>query len=120
MIEDNKIRAYVLKNAVENDGSARAANVLSGLFAEGLEKSEIKEFMPKLNSVVAEVNSKSVEEQKKEFSKMEDLIGHRVIREGLPELPNAEKGVVMRIAPSASGPLHIMHAIVASLSYNYV
>ena len=51
---------------------------------------------------------------------MENLIGHRVIREGLPELPNVEKGVVMRIAPSASGPLHIMHAIVASLSYNYV
>lgn len=120
MINEKKILAYTLKNAIENKGSSRAGSVLNGLFAEGLEKSKIKEVMPKINLIVEKVNSMSGKSQSEEFEKLKELIGHRVIREGLLELPNAEKGVVMRIAPSASGPLHIMHAINASLSYDYV
>jgi len=120
MIGDKKILAYALKNAIENNASARVNNILNSLFAEGLKKDKIKETLPKVNGVVKKVNSMKPEEQKKEFSKLEKLIGHRKEREGLPELPNAEKGVVMRIAPSASGGLHIMHAINASLSYLYV
>ena len=120
MISEKKILAYTLKNAVENKGSARPQNVLGGLFAEGLKKTDIKKIMPKLNSIVEKVNSMSLEKQKKEFAKLESLVGHRVERKGLPELPNTKKGVVMRIAPSASGPLHIIHGINASLSYDYV
>jgi len=48
-------------------------------------------------------------------------ISHREVREGLPELPDVPKsGVVMRIAPSPSGPLHLPHAINLSLNYDFV
>jgi glutamyl-tRNA synthetase len=115
-----KAKAYALKNAISYNGKANQGAVISGLFNEGLKREEIKEMLPKISDVVKEVNSLSLEEQKKEFKTLEDEVGHRPEREGLPELPLAEKGVTMRIAPSPSGPLHLMHAINLSLNYLYV
>jgi len=60
-----------------------------------------------------------LEEQKKEFEKIKDILSEREEREGLSELPNAKK-VVMRFAPSPSGALHIGHAMTACLSFDYV
>jgi glutamyl-tRNA synthetase len=122
MIEniDKKIRAYALKNAIAYSGRANSGSVLSSLFNEGLEKSEVKNVMPKINEIIKEISKLSLEEQEKEFEKLSELVSERKVREGLPELPNAEKGVIMRIAPSPSGPLHVMHAVVASYSYLYV
>lgn len=122
MIENlkEKIMAYALKNAIAHSGKANPGAVLSALFNEGLEKSEVKGVMPEIQKAVKEISKLSLEKQEKKFSEMEELVSRRKEREGLPELPNAEKGVVMRIAPSASGALHIMHGINACLSFNYV
>lgn len=118
---DKKIYAYALKNAIAHSGKANSGAVLSALFNEGLEKSEVKTVMPKIQEAIKEISKLKIEEQEKEFSKIEELVSKRKEREGLPELPDVpESGVVMRIAPSASGALHIMHGINACLSFNYV
>lgn len=120
-IPDRKIRAYALKNAIAHGGKANPGSVVSALFVEGLEKSKIKEIMPKIQEIIKEVEKLSLEEQKKEFELLHELISERDVREGLPELPDVKKsGVVMRIAPSPSGPLHIGHSIVAGLCISYV
>ena len=115
-----KIKAYALKNAISHEGIANSGSVLSSLFNEGLERKDIKKIMPEVVEVIDEISKLNLEEQKKEFEKLKDFVSERKEREGLPELPNAEGGVVMRIAPSASGALHVMHGINACLSYDYV
>lgn len=105
------IKAYALENAIKHNGKAAQGAVLAGLFAEGLEKSKIKDIMPTILKIIKEVNNLSPEKQKEQFEKSTSKTSKRVIRTGLKELPNAEKGkVIMRLAPFPSGPLHIGNA----------
>ncbi|MEJ2267860.1 MAG: glutamate--tRNA ligase family protein [Nanoarchaeota archaeon] len=122
MIENlnDKIKAYALRNAIAHGGRANPGAVVSALFNEGLEKSGVKEVMPKIKEVIKEIENLDLEKQKEDFEKLKEFTSEREVREGLPELPNSENGVIMRIAPSPSGPLHLMHAINLSLNYLYV
>ncbi len=114
-------RIYALKNAVAHGGKAQAGAVISGLFAEGLKKSDVGKYVKEISEIVKEINALESEEQKILFEKHEGEISEREVREGLPELPGAKKGkVIMRFAPSPSGGLHIGHALTASLSILYV
>jgi glutamyl-tRNA synthetase len=121
-IEREVILAYALKNAIAHDGKAVVGSVISGLFNEGLTKGKVKGIIPEVKKVINKVNKMSVSEQEQAYGELEDLVGKRPEREGLPELDNVneKKGVIMRMAPSASGPLHIGHAITSSLSFLYV
>jgi glutamyl-tRNA synthetase len=122
MIENlnEKIKAYALKNAIAYKGKANSGAIVSALFNEGLEKSEIKNVIPKIQEIIKEIETLDLEKQKEEFEKMKEFVSEREVRKGLPELPNSENGVIMRFAPSASGPMHAAHAIVAGLSIDYV
>ncbi|MBI2042867.1 glutamate--tRNA ligase [Candidatus Pacearchaeota archaeon] len=113
--------AYALKNALSHDGKCQQSSVLSALFNEGLKKNEVGKHAKTISEIVRDVNSLNIEEQEKEFENLKSLISEREGREGLSELPNVPKtGVIMRFAPSASGPLHVGHAMTASLSFLYV
>jgi len=118
---EKKARAYALKNALAHEGKAFQGAVISALFNEGLKKSDVGKYAKKISEIVLEVNSLSVEEQKKEFDSLHEEVSERKGREGLEELPNVKPfGVIMRFAPSASGPFHIGHALTACMSYLYV
>ena len=120
-ISKEVIKAYALENAIKYEGKANQGAVLAGLFAEGLEKSKIKNIIPTIQKVLEEVNNLSSEKQREQFSKLDSKTSKREIREGLKELPNAEKGkVVMRMAPFPSGPLHIGNARTMILNDEYV
>jgi glutamyl-tRNA synthetase len=118
---EQKARAYALKNAIAHDGKANQGSVISSLFHEGLKKDEVSKYIKIISKIVSEVNSLGLKEQEKEFENLQDKVSERKGREGLQELPNVgKKGVMMRFAPSPSGPLHIGHAMTSSLSYLYV
>jgi glutamyl-tRNA synthetase len=116
-----KIKAYALKNAVAYNGKANPGSVISALFNEGLKKEEVREVMPKINDCVKEINSLSLDNQKKEFERLREIISERTSREGLPELPDVKKtGVIMRFRPAPSGPLHVGHIISNLVSSLYI
>jgi len=118
---EKKARAYTLKNALFHKGKAVQGAVISSLFNEGLKKNDVKKYVGKISEIINKVNLLSIEEQRKEFEKLKEWISERKIREGLQELPNVKKsGVIMRFAPSASGPFHIGHAATACISFLYV
>lgn len=118
---EKKVRAYALKNALAYDGNAQTGPVISSLFSEGLKKNEVGKYSKDISKIVAEVNKLSLEQQTAEFETLRDIIHEREIRQGLEELPNVKKtGVVMRFAPSPSGPFHIGHAATACISFLYV
>ena len=117
---EKKAHAYALKNAVSYNGKAQIGAVLSALFHEGLKKEDVKKFIKDINKIVSEVNKLSLEEQEREFENLKKEVDEREVREGLPELPNAKKGVIMRFRPSPSGPLHIGHIISNMISSLYV
>jgi glutamyl-tRNA synthetase len=117
---DKKIRAYALKNALAHEGKAMQGPVISSLFNEGLDRKEMGKYGKKISEIIMEVNALPLAQQEKEFEKVKNDVSEREQREGLEELPNSEKGVIMRFRPAPSGPLHVGHLISNLISSLYV
>ncbi|MBU0469864.1 MAG: glutamate--tRNA ligase [Nanoarchaeota archaeon] len=122
---DKNILKQVLKNALDFDGKANSKAVLGQVLRDNPElKKDVPKTLKQIDKIVQEVQQLPLEEIKNRLSKLapELLKGkaEEKIEGPLKPLPNAEKGkVVVRIAPSPSGPLHIGHAYGTSLNYEY-
>jgi len=118
------ILKYALKNAHDFGGKVNDKVVLGSVLREHPElKTDVPKVLKEIQNVIKEVSKLNQEQIKAKLEqlapelleeKKEEILGP------LKPLPNAVKGkVVVRIAPSPSGPLHIGHAYGTSLNYEY-
>lgn len=113
------LEKYAVQNALEH-GEAQADAVIGKVFADQPElKERAGEIVGMAEEVVAEVNALDADEL------AERAAGYEYETEDadegdLPELEDAEDGVVMRMAPFPSGMLHIGNARMAVLNDEYV
>jgi glutamyl-tRNA synthetase len=118
------IRKYALQNAVFFKGTANPKAVVGKVLGECPElRSRSAEITPLIESVVSDVNKMGLEAQTKELQSFDPSMMVKEKKERIYELPaleDADKGVVMRIAPGPSGPLHIGHSRVSVLNDEYV
>ena len=119
------VRKIALLNAVKHDGKAQAGAVIGKILGEKPElRSKVKELSVLINDVVLEVNSLSLDEQKRivEEKWPEALVKEKVEEEKrLPPLPNVDKyaQVVTRYAPNPDCVLHLGSARAIILCYEY-
>jgi glutamyl-tRNA synthetase len=124
VIPEEEIRRHAIRNAFMHSGVADIKAVSSKIFGEFPEaRKSPKETLSLIAEVVSRVNSlgssaitELVQRDFPEFLvKEERKEDHR-----LPDLNNVKGHVVMRLAPSPSGPLHLGHTRMAMLNDEYV
>ncbi|MEK6874690.1 MAG: glutamate--tRNA ligase [Nanoarchaeota archaeon] len=105
---------FALENAVHYNGKANLGSIIAKILGECPElKSTIKEVTKDVSIVVAQVNKLTQEMQ---LHKLKEIAPELLCKkegqkkDALKPLPNVKDTVVMRFAPSPSGPLHIGHA----------
>jgi len=117
------ILKYALKNALDFQGKINAKAVLGQVLREHPElRQQVPEALKEIETMAKEVAKLSSSQIQEKLQKIApQLLEKEPVVEGpLKPLPKAVPGkVVLRIAPSPSGPLHIGHAYGVSLNYEY-
>jgi glutamyl-tRNA synthetase len=120
-----EIRKQAIANALSHGGKASQGSVISHLLGANPDlRKETGSIMPEISKIISEVNALSIEEQQNIAASEFPEILHKEDRgpqeHHLPDLRNHNGRVVMRMAPSPSGPLHIGHSRMAILNDEYV
>ena len=118
------IRKAALLNAVSHDGKAQAGAMIGKVLGEKAElRTRVKELSSVIDSIVLEVNSLSLTEQKAivEKSWPETQKKEKTEEKRLPPLPNANKfkQIVTRFSPNPDCVLHLGSARAILLSHEY-
>ena len=128
---DQALREIILKaallNALQHGGKAQAGALVGRIISERQDlKTKAKELASLIGTVVGEVNSLSVDEQKQRVEEKwpEALKKEKKAEEGekrLPALPNVDeyKQVVTRFSPNPDCVLHLGSARAIILSHEY-
>ena len=114
---------YTLQNAVRYKGKAQLNNVIPKVIGEiPSVRSDMTFLISTINKTIKEVNLLTQENQIKKLQDIApELLEEKPKEEKkLKELEDTKNGVVMRLAPSPSGPMHIGHAITGALTSIYV
>jgi len=118
------IRKSALLNAVSHDGKAQAGAMVGKILGERQDlRTKAKELSSIINTIVNEVNSLSIAEQKAIVEKNwpETQKKEKAEEKRLPPLPNADKyaQIVTRFSPNPDCVLHLGSARAIILSYEY-
>ena len=128
-IENRELKEFIRKaallNAIQHNGKAQVGPIIGKIVGEKQElKTKVKELSALINTVVAEVNSRPMEEQKRIVSeKWPEALKKKKGKEQkrLPALPNTGKyaQVVTRFSPNPDCVLHLGSARAIILSHEY-
>ncbi|MEK9635404.1 MAG: glutamate--tRNA ligase, partial [Candidatus Woesearchaeota archaeon] len=110
-----------LENAVEFGGKANKKAVINKIIPSIKDKSKLGDISKEVDKTIDEINKLSVENQIKKLTKINPSFFEKKekIKKTIIDLPNLVKNFKVRSAPSASGPLHIGHALVLSINKIY-
>lgn len=117
------IEKSVLKNAISHEGKADLKSIVNKLLGSFPElRPAIGSLMKDIKPVIDSINTLSLDEQiKLAKERYPDLLETKKKEEHvLPDLKNVHGPVVMRMAPSPSGPLHLGHSRMCILNDEYV
>ncbi|MHB1492129.1 MAG: glutamate--tRNA ligase [Thermoplasmataceae archaeon] len=118
------IEKAALKNAFTHDGRADVGSVMNKILGEfPEERKNAGKLSAIVKEIVAEINAMPQEQQKSVISeKYPDIfvVEKKEQEHRLHDLKNVNAPVVMRMAPSPSGPLHLGHSRMAILNDEYV
>ncbi|MDD3175175.1 MAG: glutamate--tRNA ligase family protein, partial [Candidatus Nanoarchaeia archaeon] len=124
------IRKLALENAIKFKGKANPGALVGGIVKLYPEtKTDMSSLQSKINQIVEEINSLTLEQQQKELlqlnpsyfeEKQQQKTQRQEQRSHLPELPNAVQGkVITRIPPEPSKYNHLGHAMSFLINYLY-
>ncbi len=121
-----ELELFIQKAAVENalkfEGKANPKALIGkvvGAFSQT--KNDMPALVSQITKIVSHINQLSTSEQEALLAQLGGPSEKKKKSEGLKELTDAKPGnVIMRFAPSPSGPMHIGHAITGGLTSAYV
>ncbi|MDS0256766.1 glutamate--tRNA ligase [Thermoplasmatales archaeon AK] len=122
--QQNEAEKAALRNAFQHGGRADIGAVMGKLLGQFPElRRNVQELRDEVSRIVDRVNSLSPNELR---NAVESLVPEVLVRtekntqHRLPDLDKVNGPVVMRLAPSPSGPLHVGHSRMAILNDEYV